>query len=72
MQSDPGAVPPFGGDESATSFDASRVAILPVPYEATVSYGGGGRRGLRHPARFGAGRFYDEQREASRSRRGLH
>ena len=26
-------------------FDSARVALLPVPHEATVSYGGGTRRG---------------------------
>jgi agmatinase len=34
-------LPPFGGDEAASPFTAARVAVLPVPYEATVSYGGG-------------------------------
>jgi agmatinase len=28
-----------------SSFDSSRIAVLPVPYEHTVSYGGGTRRG---------------------------
>ncbi len=38
-----------------TPFDASPVAVLPVPYEATVSYMGGtrfGPRGLLHASRF--------------------
>lgn len=34
------AIPPFGGDEARGPDDA-RIAILPVPYEATVSYGKG-------------------------------
>lgn len=39
------ALPPFGGAEAAASFEAAGVAVLPVPYEATVSYGGGTARG---------------------------
>ena len=39
--------PPFLGEEMAVSFERSRVAVLPVPYEATVSYGGGTRNGPR-------------------------
>lgn len=38
------ALPPFGGPE-AESRDGARVSIFPVPYEATVSYGGGTGRG---------------------------
>jgi agmatinase len=38
-------VPPFGGDEAASAFDDARVVVLPVPYEATVSYGGGTAKG---------------------------
>jgi len=38
-------LPPFGGAEAASPFEAARVAILPVPYEASVSYGGGTARG---------------------------
>ena len=34
-------LPPFGGAEAACPYDAAGVAILPVPFEATVSYGGG-------------------------------
>ena len=37
--------PPFGGDEARASFEAARVAIPPVPYEGTVSYGGGAANG---------------------------
>jgi agmatinase len=32
------AVQPFLGSEIKTSYDASRVVILPIPYEATTSY----------------------------------
>ncbi|HEX5044964.1 MAG TPA: agmatinase [Candidatus Polarisedimenticolaceae bacterium] len=38
-------LPPFGGAEAASSFDAARAAVLPVPFEASVSYGGGTARG---------------------------
>jgi agmatinase len=39
------ALPPFGGAEAASPYDDAGVAILPVPYEATVSYGGGTAHG---------------------------
>jgi len=35
----------FLDDREPVSFDQARVAVLPVPYEATVSYGGGTSRG---------------------------
>src|SRR5690606_10865205 len=35
----------LGLDEESTDFASSRVVILPVPYEATTSYGGGTSRG---------------------------
>jgi len=38
-------LPPFGGAEAASSFDTARAAVLPVPYEASVSYGGGTAKG---------------------------
>ena len=38
-------LPPFGGVEAATPLDRARAAVLPVPYEASVSYGGGTARG---------------------------
>lgn len=41
MAQDHEALPPFGGVEAASSFESATVAILPVPFEATVSYGGG-------------------------------
>jgi agmatinase len=37
----------LGLDEAASAFDRARVVILPVPYESTVSYGGGTRGGPR-------------------------
>lgn len=39
------ALPPFGGEEAASPFDSARVAVLPVPYEGTVSYGRGAAAG---------------------------
>ena len=35
----------LGLDEEASDFERARVVILPVPYEATTSYGGGTRGG---------------------------
>lgn len=40
-------LPDFGGDEAASPFDAARVAVLPVPYEGTSSYGAGAAGGPR-------------------------
>ena len=40
-----GAPPPFGGHEAASPFDSARVAVLPVPFEGTVSYGKGAAAG---------------------------
>ena len=40
-----GPWPPFGGEEAACPFESARVAVLPVPFESTVSYGGGTARG---------------------------
>ena len=37
----------LGLDETTGSFDAAAAVILPVPYEATTSYGGGTARGPR-------------------------
>lgn len=42
---EPATSPPFGGKEAWTAFDAAHVAVLPVPFERTVSYGGGTERG---------------------------
>jgi len=55
-------IPPFGGAEAAASFDDAAVAVLPVPYEATVSYGGGTARGPEAILRASAQvELYDEQ-----------
>ncbi|NIP72353.1 MAG: agmatinase, partial [Gammaproteobacteria bacterium] len=36
----------FGGDDARPcTYPQARVAILPVPYEGTVTYGGGTARG---------------------------
>lgn len=37
----------LGLDEAHSAFDTSRVLILPIPYEATVTFGGGTRHGPR-------------------------
>ncbi len=37
--------PMYGADMEPVSFYEAGVAVLPVPYEATVSYGGGAARG---------------------------
>lgn len=53
---------PFGGAEAASSFDGARVAVLPVPHEATVSYGRGTARGPEAILRASAQvELYDEQ-----------
>jgi agmatinase len=56
------ALPPFGGPEAAAPFDDAGVVILPVPYEATVSYGGGTARGPEAILRASTQvELYDEQ-----------
>lgn len=73
MSSKGGANPPFGGDEAAASFDEARVAVLPVPYEATVSYGGGTARGPE--AILAAStqvELYDEQLGTEPFKAGIH
>lgn len=37
----------LGLDEVSSAYATSRVVVLPIPYEATVSYGGGTRHGPR-------------------------
>ena len=62
MSHDDGSVPPFGGAEAASEFDAAGVAVLPVPYEATVSYGGGTAKGPEAILRASTQvELYDEQ-----------
>jgi len=43
--SEPGGRPVFLQDGNEAPFEKARVAVFPVPYEATVSYGGGTARG---------------------------
>jgi agmatinase len=40
-----GDPPPFGDEEARASLEQAKVAILPVPFEGTVSYGAGASRG---------------------------
>jgi len=56
-------LPPYlGGDEAATSLENANAVILPVPYEATVSWGGGTARGPEMILRASPFlEFYDEQ-----------
>ncbi len=62
MKPDADDLPPFGGAEASCDFDGAGVAILPVPYEATVSYGGGTARGPEAILRASAQvELYDEQ-----------
>lgn len=42
---EPGGRPVFLQDGNEAPFERARVAVFPVPYEATVSYGGGTARG---------------------------
>jgi len=58
-------IPPFGGDEAASKFEDARVVVLPVPYEATVSYGGGTAKGPEAILRASTQvELYDEQLES--------
>src|SRR5690606_34196957 len=55
----------LGLDEAASAFDRARAVILPVPYEATTSYGGGTAGGPR--AIIEASRYielYDQELDA--------
>lgn len=45
MSHEASEVPPFGGVEAACAIAEAGVVILPVPYEATVSYGRGAAMG---------------------------
>ena len=56
-------IPPFlGADEAESSFDRARVAILPVPYDATVCWKSGTARGPEAVLRASLHlEFYDEQ-----------
>ena len=62
MKTDVNDIPTFGGDEAACAFDDAKVVVLPVPYEATVSYGGGTAKGPEAILRASTQvELYDEQ-----------
>jgi len=65
--------PPFGGQEAARSLADAAVAVLPVPYEGTVSYGTGASRGpaaiLRASEQI---ELYDDEIGAEPYRVGIH
>jgi agmatinase len=63
----------LGLPDEHTGFDAAGVVILPVPYEATVSYMGGtrfGPRALLHASRFVE--LYDHELDAEPYTIGIH
>ena len=63
----------LGLPEEHSGFEESKVLILPVPYEATVSYMGGtrfGPRGLIHASRFVE--LYDAQIDGEPYKIGVH
>jgi agmatinase len=65
-------VPPFGGEEARSSFDAAKVAVLPVPYEGTVSYGRGAAAGPEAILRASTQvELYDEQSRSEPFRAGI-
>ncbi len=67
------AIPPFGGDEARSAFDDARIAVLPVPYEGTVSYGRGTGNGPEAILRASAQvELYDEQTRTEPFRAGIH
>jgi agmatinase len=72
MHPQPHDVPPFGGEEAVAPFESAGVVVLPVPYEATVSYGGGTRRGPEAILRASAQvELYDEQMQSEPFRAGI-
>ena len=67
------AIPPFGGEEASSPLAASRAVVLPVPYEASVSYGGGTRGGPEAILRASAQvELWDEQLRREPYRVGVH
>ena len=66
-------VPPFGGAEAAGDLRRASAVVLPVPYEGTVSYGGGASRGpdaiLRASAQV---ELFDERLGFEPYRAGIH
>jgi agmatinase len=72
MKPDVNDLPPFGGAEAASDFDSAGVVVLPVPYEATVSYGGGTAQGPEAILRASTQvELYDEQLQSEPFRAGL-
>ena len=72
MRPDSDVLPPFGGQEAATSFEDARTVVLPVPYEATVSYGGGTGSGPEAILRASTQvELYDEQLRSEPYRSGI-
>ena len=72
MKPDVTDVPSFGGEEAASTFDDAGVVVLPVPYEATVSYGGGTAKGPEAILRASTQvELYDEQLGSEPFRAGL-
>ena len=67
------AVPPFGGEEARSSLEDARVAVLPVPYEGTVSYGRGTAAGPEAILLASTQvELYDEQTRTEPFRAGIH
>ncbi len=65
-------MPPFGGEEALASFPSARVVVLPVPYEATVSYGGGTAGGPEAILRASTQvELYDEEMQIEPHRAGI-
>lgn len=66
--------PPFCGDDlHPCTYDEARVAILPVPYEGTVSYGHGAAQGPRAILEASAQlEMYDEELDWCIDELGLH
>src|SRR5215217_3040483 len=65
----------FGGidDEELSSFEKARVVVWPVPYEGTVSYGGGTGEGAMAVVEASRNmELYDEETDAEVYRVGLH
>lgn len=63
----------LGLDEDGSAFEAARAVILPVPYEASTSYGGGARSGPS--AVVAASRYielYDQELQSDPSSVGIH
>ncbi len=64
----------FGGLESRDStYEESKIAVLPIPYEGTTSFGAGTRNGPHEI--INASRYlelYDEELDSDVSKRGIH